>query len=480
MPETILIFDLGLTNCKAVAFTPQGEIVARAAIPYPTYRPQPGWVEQSPADWWQAMIAALDQVRAQSPAALEQTVAISVTAHMHALVCLGANGDALGSALVLGDQRALAEAEAITAAVGLERIYRITGARMDASMPLAKIAWLRQHAPEIHHQTRAFLACKDYLRHWLTGDLLTEPVDACGMSAYDIQRGNWSPELMEQAGIRADQLPQVADPCAIAGALLPAAARELGLKPGIPVMVGAGDDVEVLGNGMLEAGTALEHLGTTGSILSVTDHPVYDPQMALELYPHIMSGKWVLGGSVTAAGSALAWADEVLRVDHSAPYVSHPPDLDQPLIFIPHLSGERCPAWNPAARGAWLGLSAAHTSTDLRQAVWEGVMFSLKQVLEQIEALAGPQAHISISERGDENELIARASLYGRPLAVLHSPEPTALGAMIVAAVGVGMYGSLTEAVEHVTGWQRLIPVDEGLCQSYAALYIRYQNSPAC
>jgi xylulokinase len=479
MSETILTIDIGLTNCKTIVFDSDGRLLARASVAYQTYYPQPGWVEQEPEEWWAALVSGVRQLQECAPEALAAVAAISVTGHMHALVCLGPEGAALGRSLVLGDQRSMAEAEAISSDLGLEQIYRLTGARMDASMPLAKLCWLRSHAPAIHRQAQAFLACKDWVRHRLTDDLLTDPIDACGTSLYDIQRRAWSPELVALAGIQPSQLPEVSDPCAVAGRLSVGAAQALGLRAGIPVVVGAGDDVEVLGNGLLGPGVSLEHLGTTGSILTCADRPVVDPLMAVELYPHVAPGLWVLGGSVTAAGSALAWARQVLReeVVESDGLSSLRPDLERPLIFVPHLAGERCPAWEPHARGSWIGLTAAHTASDLQQAVLEGITFSLKDVLERIESLVGPQGQITVSgrETGKDRWLTLRASIYGRPLVLLKTEEPTALGAMIVAAVGVGMYGSLAEAVRRVTGSERLIEPQADLVRDYGRLYTLYR-----
>jgi len=483
MSETILVIDVGLTNCKVVVLSPDGEIIDRESVAYKTYFPQPGWIEQDPEEWWLAILAALARLRVRVPEALKAIDVISVTGHMHALVCLGPDGATLGRSLVLGDQRSLAEADAISSQVGLEQVYKLTGARIDVSMPLAKLCWLRAHEPAIHRQARAFLSCKDWIRHRLTGDLFTDPIDACGTSLYDIQRRTWSPELIAAAGIRPEQLPEVLAPCAVAGRLASPPAEALGLQAGIPVVVGAGDDVEVLGNGLLAPGLSLEHMGTTGSILTCAEAPVYDPLMALELYPHVDPDLWVLGGSVTAAGLALDWAERVLSEEAPTSVSSTEdtwhPDLERPLIFLPHLAGERCPSWEPQARGSWVGLTSAHSASDLRQAVLEGIAFSLKSVLGRIESLVGPQRQITVSARetSDHRWMALRASIYGRPLVLLETSEPTALGAMIVAAVGVGIYQSLSEAAQCVTGSQRIIEPETDLAVDYARLYRLYRRT---
>jgi xylulokinase len=486
MTGTILAIDLGLTNCKTVFFQLDGTICERESLPYPTYKRQTGWVEQEPEDWWQAVIKSVQEVGWRNPALLASVCAISVTGHMHSLVCQGDDHRPLGPSLVLGDQRSLAESDFIVKSIGLEHIYHLTGARMDASMPLAKICWLQRYSPEIPKKTRAFLACKDWLRHRLTGDLLTDPIDACGTSLYDLQAANWAPELVKLAGIQMDQMPRVADPCSLAGLLTVEAATALGLKAGIPVVVGAGDDVEVLGNGLMGPGASLEHLGTTGSILTCADRLAYDPNMAVEVYPHAAPGLWVLGGSVTAAGMALEWAQKALQyagsedltIINDLPCLPRP-RLEEPLIFVPHIYGERCPEWEPRSRGTWCGLSATHTQADLRQAVLEGIAFSLKNVLDRIEVLAGRQNRITVGARELANPGWSglRATIYQRPLAVLNTEEPTALGAMILAAVGIGVYPNLAEAVKTVTGSKARVEPSPEATEEYQRLYELYLDA---
>jgi xylulokinase len=474
MEELLLAIDVGMTNCKTVLFTCSGETVDRATIAYPTYHPQPGWVEQDPEAWWNALRQGLNLFSQRSPQGMASVVAISVTGHMHSLVCMGADGSALMPALVLGDQRSLEQAGRLSAQLGTERIYALTGTRMDASMPAAKLCWLREHAPNIRRQARAFVSCKDFIRHRMTGDLLTDPIDACGMSLYDVQQHRWSAELLAAVGISPSRLPKIADPCRLAGTLRDRPAEELGLRPGIPVVVGAGDDVEVLGNGIAGPGLSLEHLGTTGSILACADHPVFDPQMAVELYPHVIPGLWVLGGSVTAAGSALAWAQQLLR-DVETSGLPECTDPGHPLVFMPHLAGERCPAWEPRARGAWIGLSIQHTSRHLQRAVLEGVAFSLKNVLDRVESLIGPQEQIMVADgQVDAPWRQLRADIYQRPLACINTGEPTALGAMIVAAVGIGAYDSVAAAVRRVTGVTRRVEPDSNAASHYRQIYRLY------
>jgi xylulokinase len=460
--DLILAIDLGLTNCKAVLFDLDGGVVRRASVGYETRRPGPGRVEQDPAEWWRATVAAVRGLPGPDGRLPGAIAAIGVTAHMHALACADANLRGVGPALILGDRRAATEADAITAEIGAEAVYAATGTAMDASMPAAKVRWLSVNEPERLAATAWFLGCKDYLRALLTGDVATEPVDACATSLYDLRTREWSPPIAAAARASLAKLPPVRAPESIAGPLLPAPAAELGLPAGIPVIVGAGDDVEVLGNGLLDGGACLEHIGTTGSILAVAPVATPDPAMALELYPHTLEGLWVLGGSMTTAGAALDWASRSLGFasigEASACLDSWPVAQEAPL-FVPHLEGSRSPVREPRALGAWLGLRPAVERADLMLAAFEGVAAGLGAILARTEALVGRSGPIAVSngEGAGRAWLQVRSDVYGRSLAVLETSEPTALGLMTVAAAALGVDRTPADAARRVVRVREIV-----------------------
>ncbi len=458
--ELILAIDVGLSNCKAVVFDLDGRIVQRAAVACQTVRPAPDRVEQSAAGWWQAAVETVR--RALAGVEASRIAALGVTGHMHALALMDGHLAPIGPALVLGDRRATQEAEAITLELGEELIYACTGTVMDPTMPAAKIRWLAANRPDEWSAASWFVGCKDYVRAKMTGEVATERVDACATSLYDLNAGEWSIPITDAARASRAKLPRIVAPEAVAGGLLPEAADELGLPAGVPVIVGAGDDVEVLGNGLLEAGDRLEHLGTTGSILAVTSSAAFDPTRSLELYPHTIEGKWVLGGSMTAAGAAIEWAARSLGyrdlVEASECLRGWPPTPDSPF-FLPNLEGARTPRREPFARGAWLGLRRDTSRDELMMAAFEGVAMGLQSILARTEQLAGAIGPVAVSagESADPRWLQARADVYGRSLAVLETPEPTALGLFVLASVALGIDPSPADAVRRVVRTARIV-----------------------
>jgi xylulokinase len=469
--ELILAIDIGLTNCKAVAFDLTGKIVRRVAVGYETHRPGPDRVEQDPDEWWGASVRAVRSLSRSSGGLLRRVSAIGVTAHMHAVAPIDAKLVPLGAAMILGDRRAAAEAAEITHEIGAHVVYEVTGTTMDASMPAAKIRWLAANDVDLHRRTTWFIACKDYVRARMTGVVATERVDACATSLYDIRNGSWSESIARAARAPLSKLPPILEPASIAGPLLPGPADELGLRSGTPVIVGAGDDVEVLGNGLLDAGACLEHLGTTGSILAVAPARTADPEMALELYPHTLEGLWVLGGSMTSAGAALEWAARSLGYrsirEAQACLAGWPCPPDAP-VFIPHLEGARSPAPDAGARGAWVGLRPGVGRDGLMLAAFEGVALGLHSILARTEVLVGATGAVAVSAGGsaDPRWLQVRADVYGRRLAVLETSEPTALGVFTLATAALRVDTTPADAVRRVVRLARTVEPDKATSSS--------------
>ncbi len=239
--DAVLIIDLGLTNCKASLLDLRATPIAHRSVRYPTQTPAPGRSEQSPDDWIAAMYTAVKELAIGQILPPVHVAAIAVTAHMHAVVPVDAHGNALGSCWTLFDQRATSQAHEISRELDA---YAITGARLEAYTPAAKMLWMKQNHPDHFGEVSCFLAPKDFLRVHLGGDLCTDPIDAAGLLLVDLASGAWSEELVRAAGM--PPLPEIRPASAPAGVLRAEVAQRLGLAAGIPIYVGAGDDIEAL------------------------------------------------------------------------------------------------------------------------------------------------------------------------------------------------------------------------------------------
>jgi xylulokinase len=480
--QAVLTLDVGLTNCKASVFGVDGVLLAQQARRYPTSTPQPDRSEQDPAHWWEALAAATRELLAMPGVGSRDILAVSVTAHMHGLIALDERLQPLTRCWTLFDRRAEAEAREVRRRLGPGEAYRRTGGRLEGYTPAAKIAWLQEHESDLLARTSLFLAPKDMLRVMLGGEPVTDPVDAAGTLLWNLPTREWDESLTAAVGARPDQLPEVREPWAEAGRLSPEAAGALRLPPGLPLVVGSGDDIEVLGAGVVAPGQALEHIGTTGTVLVCTDRPVFDPAERLEVYPHPIQGRYLLGGATNAAGRSLEWAARLLGTgDPELPLVYLPPqEAPEPPIYLPLIKGERGLLWRAGATGAFVGLREEHGPCELAHAVYEGVALSLKEILEAAATLGVLADVLTAGTPLDHRAWAAlRADCYGVPLQGLICADPTALGAALPALVNQRVFESLEEASAACCAPGETVTPDPARSEAYCRRFAAYRAAVA-
>ena len=428
----ILTLDLGSGALKAGLW--QGGVLLRSLEAPITTQWEGDAAEQAPREWWTAaerLVRSLDAHPAE---------AIAVTGHMHALVPTSADGEPLGPVAVIPDRRARAAYQALEAELGAAQIHRWTGGCLDPTCALAKAVYFAQDPA--WRAARWLLPPKDFLRMRLTGQAATDPTDAAGTMLWDIRRGEWHTELAAFAGDILDKLPPVLPTLSVAGIVTDRAAERLGLRPGIPVVTCGGDDIETLGAGAITPGDLFEHLGTTGSVYLATDQLHLDPDGRVEAYPDVVPGRWLLGGSTSTAGAAIRWVFGMTGGDADWTEVERLSErmaagTPSEITFLPYLAGERAPLWNPQRSGAFLGLHAFHDTDAVRQAVLEGVLYSLCAVRDSLIGLAPMTGQIFTAGPLGRLKSLGqiRADLYGIETACLGATaQTTSLAAMILAA----------------------------------------------
>lgn len=452
--SAILTVDIGLTNCKVVLFNFQGEILAQESHHYPTYIARPDWSEQDPKDWWIAVIDCIHALETGSNWDKWDIAAIGVTAHMHGMIAIDRDYQPITNCLTLFDRRSVREADELNRILGSNTVYQLTGGRLESYTPAAKICWLRRYHPKIFDKTYKFISPKDMIRIFLGGDPVTDPIDAAGTLLYNLWEGQWSKDILLAVGLLPEHLPDIRPSAAGAGSLSADAASQLGLKAGIPLIVGAGDDIEALGAGVIEPGQALEHIGTTGTLITCLNEILLDENQVVEVYPHAIPARFLLGGATNAAGRSLDWARQLLSpadpLTTELP-LRYPPEdrLIDPPIYLPFISGERGLLWEPYATGAFLGLREIHTQMDLTLSVYTGVAFSMKEFIVAARAMgAEPKEIISGTPNVNREWSQLRADIYGLPLTFLNTPYLTGLGVALLCMLNQGIISDITAAAK--------------------------------
>ncbi len=477
--------DLGTSGLRAVLLDEGGRVRGAATASYPLRTPAPGIAEQAPEDWWAALRAALAGALRAASADAALVAALGLSGQMHGIVALDGAGAPLRPALIWADQRGAEEVARIEALVAREELLAVAGSRASVGFSAPKILWLRHHEPEIFARCRLLLLPKDYLGLRLTGLPASEPTDASATLLFDQARRDWSDALLERLRIPRALLPPLLPSLAARGPLLPGPAAELGLPPGIPVMAGAGDTpCQAAAYGGLRPGAVLATLSSGGQLLAPTDTPLTDPQGRIHTLCHVAPQRWYLLGAMQAAGLGLRWLRDLLGDAAPLAYetlleeaAAVPPGADG-LFFLPYLLGERTPHMDNSARAAFVGLTLHHGRAALVRAVLEGVAFAFRDGLEVFRGLGQRADSLRLGGGGSRSPLWCQimADVLGAPVELTDAQHGAALGAALIAGVGVGAFSDLEHAAAQAVRLTATLVPDPARAARYDALYPLFQG----
>src|SRR5450432_440252 len=474
--------DVGTTNVKALVVDGRGRAVARASEPLTMRVPQPGWAEQSPADWWKAAMRAIKRAVAR-----RKIDAIGLSGQMHSSVFLDRDQRVIRPALLWCDGRTTKQCRDIAARVDEASLRAWVSNPPLEGFTLPKILWLRDVEPAAFARLDKVLLAKDYVRLQLSGTLATEYSDAAGTLLFDVANRRWSREMLDAMELSPSLLPDVGGSTDVLGTVSARAAAATGLVAGTPVVGGGADNAcGAVGVGLVSPGEAVSSWGTSGTVLTPTATPRVDPGLRAHTFCHVVPDTWYLMGVMLTAGGAFAWFARELAKDlarggdveralnREAARIA--PGADG-LTFLPYLQGERTPHRDAAARGAFVGLSLAHGRAHLARAVTEGICFGLRDSLEILRALAPEIESVLVTGGGAKSPFIRRlqAEIYGLPVVRVNREEGPAYGAALLAAVGVKAFPDLATACS--TTLKRLPAETPALArhEAYAAPYARYR-----
>lgn len=382
MKAFFLVFDLGTSGAKAVLFSDFGTIVDKVFFSYKTYYPKPGWVEQNPAEWYDAICNAARLIIEKNCCG-DQIIAISFSGQTMGCVCIDKDGQALRNAIIHCDQRSVAQTDRISTIISSERIYKLTGTRLSPSYPIEKLMWIKENEPEIYVRTYKMVGPKDYLVARLCGRIATEYTEASMSGCFLLKELEWAEEILEAIGISQDKMPEVLAPTDIAGILTFKGAQDLGIKAGTPVVMGGADgQCGCLGIAGSDTSHAYGYLGSAAVAYASSPNLVTtcNPNL-VTINCNAIKGLYRYYSTMQAAGISFSWIRSILSIDNKIPlsykelnqYAENGKGVLSGLFFLPYLLGERSPYWNPNAKGAFIGLTPGQGVADLVRAIMDGV-----------------------------------------------------------------------------------------------------------
>ena len=381
--ETFLGIDLGTSGVKVLLVDAEQRVLGSHTASLTVSRPHPGWSEQDPQEWWQATETALGALAAEQPEAVGRVAGIGLSGQMHGAVLLDGAGEVLRPAILWNDVRASAECAELERREPATR--GITGNLVFPGFTAPKLLWVAAHEPELFGRVAHVLLPKAWLRWRMTGEMIEDMSDASGTCWLDVGARRWSDEMLAATGLSRAQMPSLVEGTAPAGVLKAEIASRFGMREGVVLAGGAGDNAAgAVGLGAIAAGSAFLSLGTSGVLFLTTDRFLPNPEEAVHAFCHTVPDTWHQMGVTLSAAASLAWWAAITDVAEAVLVSEVPERIERPseAIFLPYLAGERTPHNDGTIRGAFAGLGSGTGRAAMTQAVMEGVAFSMRDCLD--------------------------------------------------------------------------------------------------
>ncbi len=468
--------DLGTSAVKLLLMAADGKIENVVSKEYPLYFPNPGWSEQKPEDWWDAVVEGLKELTANCDKS--QVAGISFGGQMHGLVILDENDEVIRPAILWNDGRTTKETDYLNQVIGKETLSKYTANIAFTGFTAPKVLWVKENEPENFARIKKIMLPKDYIAYKLSGTFCTDVSDASGMLLFDVENKCWSKEMMEICGVTEDQLAGIYESADVVGSLKPEVAAQLGLPETVKVIAGAGDNAAAaVGTGTVGDGMCNISLGTSGTIFISSNKFGVDKNNALHAFAHADGHFHLMGCMLSAASCNKWWMDDIIGTQD---YANEQKDItklgENHVYFLPYLMGERSPINDPYARGTFIGLTMDSSRADMTQAVLEGVAFAIRDSFEVARSLGINIERSKICGGGAKSPLWRRiiANVLNIKIDRIESEEGPGYGGAMLAAVGCGEFASVEEAAEKLVKIVETIEPEPELAAKYEERYQKY------
>lgn len=477
--EYVIGIDIGTSSVKAILAGKDGHVYGEASSSYPLINPQQGYIEQNPDHWVMQTKESIKQLISASQINPDKIESISFSGQMHSLVVLDHNHNVLHNAILWNDTRTSKQCKFINEKLG-ERLWEITKNDALEGFTLPKILWLKDNQPDIFEKVFIFLMPKDYVRFQLTGELATDYSDAAGTLLLDIEKKEWSSEILATFKLPESICPPLLESTDFSGHLLPEVAKECGLNSMINTYTGGADNAcGALGVGALNTGDTLCSIGTSGVILSAETN--LKPEKGLHFFYHSKPNTLYKMGVTLAAGHSLSWFKNSFApkatYEELLENISSIPAGSGGLLFTPYISGERTPNADSTIRGSFIGIDSKHKISNFSRAVLEGVTFSLRECLELMNSSGRVSRVISIGG-GSKNRdwMQMQADIFQTEIIKLENDHGPALGAAIIAAMGTQWFNTFEACCKQfIREEDTFEPIDSNV-RVYEQLFKVYQD----
>jgi xylulokinase len=470
--------DFGTSSVKGVLVDASQRIIASATSPLKVSRPQPGWSEQNPEDWWKATNAVVKTLRKAKPKAVAAIAGIGLSGQQHGATLLDKDGKVLRPCILWNDARSFAECADILAAT--PNAKAISGNIPLAGFTAPKLLWIKKHEPRIFDKISKVLLPKDYVRLRMTGTYASDMSDSAGTYWLDVEKRQWSDELLKATAMRRDQMPELFEGTDPTAQLSPSVAKSWGMAMR-PVVAGGGGDnaASACGLGAVRDGDAFLSIGTSGVFFVSNDKFSPNTAMAVHAFCHAVPDTWHQMGVILSATASLEWLAAVLKTPAPKLTAALGTKLDGPssALFLPYLSGERTPVADAQIRGLMMGLGHETDAKVMTHAVLDSLAFAFRDSLEALREGGATINRVMAVGGGTKSELWLKiiATALGLPIDLPAAGDVG--GAFGAARMGlIAATGADHKAVCTTPKIAKTIKPDSKLRAAYDNAYGRYRQ----
>jgi gluconokinase len=453
--------DIGTTSTKAIVFSPSGVIKGISTQGYPLLAPEPGWAEQEPEAIFKAVIQAIHEAIAQANIAASDIAAVGFGAATHSLIAIDQHHDPLTNSITWADLRSVPQTRQLKQDSGSVELYHRTGAPIHPVSLVTKLMWLQQHQPDIFSKAAKFISVKEYVLYQLFGRYVVDYSIASASGLMNLNQLRWDDAALSITGIRPDQLSELVPTTYVLRGMNARYAEAIGLHPDTPVVVGANDGVLAnLGVGAITSDQLAITIGTSAAVRGVLPKPLTDPQGRTFCYA-LTEDHWVVGGPSNNGGITLRWfrdqfgesemaqaeREGVDSYDILIRMAEQVPAGAEGLLFLPFLSGERAPNWNPDARGMFFGIAMRHTRSHFIRSVLEGILFNIYNITTVLMSDSDQERSIRASGGFARSQMWRQmmADLFGTEVLIPEVYEASGFGGAALAMYAVGALTDLAD-----------------------------------
>jgi xylulokinase len=482
----LLGLDIGTSSVKGLAITPDGAVLATASAEHPMHHPQPGHAENDPDDWLRGVAAVVARLIATDGVDATAVLGLAIVAQRDPWVLLDARGRVLAPAISWTDTRTGPEVADICARFGRPALIDRTGVLPIPGLGLPVLCHLARTAPDTLAAARLLLSPKDYVLHRLTGLVGTDVTTPSRSVMNDLRRDAWDDELCAAGGVSPSRLPPISwQPWQCVAQLPAAGAALLGLRRGVPVAAGGGDDqAATLGAGAFAVGDLCAGTGTSSDWRLVTSDETPDSEQARgDLARHIVPARLIFEVCIESTGSSLRWYRDALGGGADYAELIAEADAVEPgaggLVALPFVSGAgRAPWFVEGASASFLGVVSGHRRPHFTRALLEGVAYQYPPTLDLVAPGRDPTRPIVLVDGETRSEAWnqLKADVTGIPIQTPEVAESAALGAAILAGQVAGCFASAADGVRALVRMRHTYEPDPARHARYGELRARYEG----